>query len=211
MLYMLDFGLVKMYRNPATGEHTPYRDGLISHGSPRFTSHNTHLGIEPSRRDDMEALACILLNFYHGRLPWQGIYAPDIVAKQKRMGEMKAAGGKVLTEFLASSKPEFARYLEHVKNLGFTDEPDYGYLKALFADELHSSPIDCMGKDGRMTGSMIGCLMGRHFRLRTIDSGKTCSQISRKSMTQPVSISSAKERANIHLACTESFEINHEF
>jgi hypothetical protein len=45
MLYMIDFGLAKMYRNPLTGEHMPYQEELFNNGAPRFASHNTHVGI----------------------------------------------------------------------------------------------------------------------------------------------------------------------
>jgi hypothetical protein len=84
----------------------------------------------------MEALAYVLLNFYHGWLPWQGIYAPSIEAKKARMGEMKAFGGKALMEFLSTSEPEFSNYLQHVKGLSFSEEPDYGYLKGLFEERM---------------------------------------------------------------------------
>jgi len=84
----------------------------------------------------MEALGYVLLNFYHGRLPWQGIYALDPDLKVERMGEMKTMGGKALSELLATSEPEFVKYLEHVKALGFSDEPDYGLLKVLFAERM---------------------------------------------------------------------------
>ncbi len=45
-VYLIDFGLVKRYRDSKTGQHIEYRDnkGLI--GTARFVSINTHLGIE---------------------------------------------------------------------------------------------------------------------------------------------------------------------
>jgi hypothetical protein len=84
----------------------------------------------------MEALGYILLHFYHGRLPWKGIYAPSLEAKRKMMGEMKAEGSKPLVDFLAASEPEFARYIKHVKSLGFVDEPNYSFLKGLFTERM---------------------------------------------------------------------------
>jgi len=49
---------------------------------------------------------------------------------------MKASGGKVLSDFLESSEPEFAKYFDHVRNLGFTDEPSYALLKGLLEDRM---------------------------------------------------------------------------
>ncbi|EEB98048.1 hypothetical protein MPER_02514, partial [Moniliophthora perniciosa FA553] len=57
---IIDFGLAKKYRDPLTGEHIPYHqndNGLHGVGTSLFASLNTHLGIESSRRDDLEGLA----------------------------------------------------------------------------------------------------------------------------------------------------------
>ncbi|KAK4077192.1 hypothetical protein Purlil1_12465 [Purpureocillium lilacinum] len=104
---VIDFGLAKKYRDPKTHFHIPYRENEGLAGTARYASINAHLGVEQSRRDDMETLGYVFLYFLRGSLPLTGLrYLPN----------------------------EFAVYLNYTRSLRFDDKPDYSYLQNIFKD-----------------------------------------------------------------------------
>ncbi|KAJ1725842.1 serine/threonine protein kinase [Coemansia erecta] len=132
LVHVIDFGLAKKYRDPRTHMHIPYRENKNLTGTARYASINTHLGIEQSRRDDLESLGYVLMYFLRGSLPWQGLKAATKKQKYDRIMEKKMTTS---TEELCRSFPtEFAIYLNYARSLRFDDKPDYTYLKRLFRD-----------------------------------------------------------------------------
>jgi len=89
MVYAIDFGLAKLYRDPRTHQHVGYREQRSLTGTARYASVNAHLGIEQSRRDDLEAIGYVLLYFLKGSLPWQGLNAATKTQKYHRIMECK--------------------------------------------------------------------------------------------------------------------------
>ena len=73
VVYLLDYGLVKKYKDPNSQKHIPYRDNKMLTGTVRYASIATHEGIEQGRRDDLEAVSYVLMYFLRGSLPWQGV------------------------------------------------------------------------------------------------------------------------------------------
>ncbi|KAI9292885.1 putative casein kinase I [Neoconidiobolus thromboides FSU 785] len=129
---VIDFGLAKKYRDPRTYLHIPYRENKNLTGTARYASVNTHLGVEQSRRDDLESLGYVLMYFCRGSLPWQGLKAASKKQKYDRIMEKKMT---TPTDVLcAGYKREFAIYLNYTRSLRFDDKPDYTYLRKLFRD-----------------------------------------------------------------------------
>ena len=70
ILYVIDFGLSKKYWDPKTHQHIPYKENKNLTGTARYASINAHLGIEQSRRDDLEGIGYVVLYILKGWLPW---------------------------------------------------------------------------------------------------------------------------------------------
>ncbi|XP_057423308.1 casein kinase 1-like protein 10 [Lotus japonicus] len=131
-VYAIDFGLAKKYRDLQTHRHIPYRENKNLTGTARYASVNTHLGIEQSRRDDLESLGYVLMYFLRGSLPWQGLRAGTKKQKYDKISETKVS---TPIELLCKSYPsEFVSYFHYCRSLRFEDKPDYSYLKRLFRD-----------------------------------------------------------------------------
>ena len=92
--------------------------------------------LDASRRDDIAILGHALLELFHGKLPWQGIYAPSIEAKVARIGEMKTPGNASMTDLLAKSPKVLRDLMVFSWGLGFTQKPDYRALRTLMNEEL---------------------------------------------------------------------------
>jgi casein kinase I family protein HRR25 len=133
-IYTIDFGLAKRYRDPKNLQHIPYVDGKTLVGTARYTSINTHLGIEQSRRDDLESIAYILIYFMKGSLPWVGLKAENREAKHAAICEVKVA---TPVNILCSGLPEeFSLFLGIVRRLEFSEEPAYAQYREFFKQLL---------------------------------------------------------------------------
>lgn len=129
---VIDYGLAKKYRDNRTHLHIPYRENKNLTGTARYTSINTHLGVEQARRDDLESLAYVLMYFLRGALPWQGLKAATKKQKYDRIMEKKMT---TPTDLLCRGFPnEFGIFLNYTRALRFDDKPDYSYLRKLFRD-----------------------------------------------------------------------------
>ena len=138
LIYVVDFGMAKQYRDPKTKQHIPYRERKSLSGTARYMSINTHFGREQSRRDDLESLGHVFFYFLRGSLPWQGLKAPNNKLKYEKIGTTKQRLSP--EKLLSDGIPEqFATYLKYCRNLKFDEDPDYDYLISLMDEALNTS------------------------------------------------------------------------
>ncbi|KAJ1630545.1 kinase-like domain-containing protein, partial [Pavlovales sp. CCMP2436] len=135
-IYMIDFGIAKMYRNPTTLQHNQElaRD-FTSHttGTTLFASARANLGQEQSRRDDLEAIGYVLMYLLRGSLPWKT--KPDHNNLKQAAKEMWRLKTDNTYETRHKRYPEeFAVYLRYCQHLRFDETPDCSYLRKLFKD-----------------------------------------------------------------------------
>lgn len=139
-VYLVDFGLAKRYRDHTTKQHVPYRDGKHLTGTARYASVNTHLGIEQSRRDDLESLGYVLVYLFKGALPWQGIRVANKRMKYAKIKDRKQ--NMSLRELCRDMPSQMVEYFRYVRRLEFEDRPDYSYLRGLFRKALERKGLN---------------------------------------------------------------------
>ena len=130
-IYLIDFGLSKRYFDPKTGKHHVYEMGKSFRGTRRYSSINSMLGIEQSRRDDLESVAYVLIYLMRGgQLPWQGLKGAARDKKSKKIRDVKVS---TPVELLCENMPsQFKEFLLFARGLEFSNKPDYDYARNLF-------------------------------------------------------------------------------
>ncbi|KAG8925019.1 casein kinase I, partial [Tulasnella sp. 418] len=133
-IFIIDFMHATPWCNLKTKRHIPYRTEISNALAARYASINTHLGYEQSRRDDLESLGYMLLYLARGWLPWQGVMGADIPEQHLKVLRIKQEVS--IADICEGLPDEFSIYLQCVRNLAFTETPDYDFLRSLFTNAL---------------------------------------------------------------------------
>ena len=127
MIYLIDFGLAQRFRDPMTDMHIPPTTGHSLVGTIRYTSINSHIGLQQSRRDDLESFAYTLVFLLNGKLPWQGISSRRTdcgVEIRRRKVELCQQESNVIPSTLTT-------FLRYTRSLIFEERPDYNHVHEL--------------------------------------------------------------------------------
>ncbi|TRM58500.1 kinase-like domain-containing protein [Schizophyllum amplum] len=148
---LIDFGISRVYRNPATLEHVQECTMPRHIGSRSYISLNVHNHHNPSRRDDMESLAYTIIDLLCDGLPWayREVESRDVCAiKQTWDGSALCAG----------YPPVFGAFVDYVRSLAFQEAPDYATWRRQF---LAVAPSIC-GDRPLYDESDRGPTVGKH-------------------------------------------------
>ena len=140
VLYLIDFGLSKKYRDKKTGQHVKFVNNRRLDGTARYASIHALEGYELSRRDDLEELCYVMIYFLNGHLPWERIKNKNKQERYKLILNMKK---KINEENLVGDKNnnEFIEFVKYCRKLKFEENPDYDYLRGLM--------IKCISKNNK--------------------------------------------------------------
>lgn len=127
-IFCIDLGMAKRYSK--NGKHIKMCDTNKFCGTARYASIAAHNCIQQSRKDDLESIGYLLVYFFKGKLPWQGIKHKDKTKRYKLIGEEKE---NTSTEKLCKGMPkEFKIYMDYCKKLKFQERPNYIGLIKMF-------------------------------------------------------------------------------
>lgn len=156
--YLVDFGLARGYLE-SNGMHAT--DEVSEAGFPgtlEFLSRRVHQQKKPGRKDDLESLVYTLVSLANGELPWERYLTGDdsgscSLDASMRTGsddslwslktvlvfELKEKLG--LTGLCKDLPPALRAFGRYVERLGFSEKPDYMYMKYLLERGLELMQI----------------------------------------------------------------------
>eukprot|EP01060_Flectonema_neradi_P041671 TRINITY_DN9963_c0_g1_i2.p1 TRINITY_DN9963_c0_g1~~TRINITY_DN9963_c0_g1_i2.p1 ORF type:complete len:294 (+),score=22.38 TRINITY_DN9963_c0_g1_i2:65-946(+) len=138
-VFLIDFGLSRSYIDDYE-THYPQQQGLMFSGTPDFASLNVHMGNTPSRRDDVESLCYVLIYFFKGALPWQGLGGSTNQQIVDRVTKKKLSTS--ISDLCEGVPTQMKTFLTYVRELKYTEAPDYKYLRGLLKSIVPGFNID---------------------------------------------------------------------
>ena len=146
-VFLIDFGVAQLFREPATYLHNPYSTNHPIVGTLPFMSVNSQQGHARSRRDDLESLVYTIIYLARGKLPWASRVDKTVLRKKS----------SITVEELCKGLPApFCKFVNRVCSLGFDEMPDYQYLHSVLLECSEQAKTNQPGKPlSRSTRSRV--------------------------------------------------------
>jgi serine/threonine protein kinase len=123
-LFLIDFGLSKKYRDPVTKQHSMYGEDRQMIGNVKYASLNSHLGIEQSRRDDLESWILLAIDLVIGKLPWDDSRNNLVSYVALRMKSSLS-----IDQLCEGCPSEFNEIFKYIRSLHFEEKPNYEVIR----------------------------------------------------------------------------------
>ncbi|CAJ0577545.1 unnamed protein product, partial [Mesorhabditis spiculigera] len=130
--FLFDFGLAARYLDDED-IHREYSEYNQVIGTNAFASVSCHLGLQLSRRDDIESLAYMFIYFAKGTLPWLA-YREQTKTQTHEKVFLKKTGPQNLEKLCTGLPPAYKHLLVDARELMYTEKPDYKGYKRLFQE-----------------------------------------------------------------------------
>eukprot|EP01127_Copromyxa_protea_P008376 TRINITY_DN1921_c0_g1_i2.p1 TRINITY_DN1921_c0_g1~~TRINITY_DN1921_c0_g1_i2.p1 ORF type:complete len:397 (-),score=54.93 TRINITY_DN1921_c0_g1_i2:87-1277(-) len=193
-IFLIDFGLARKFTTN-TGEIKQERDFTGFRGTARYASINSHVSKDLGRRDDLWSVFYLLIEFCKGMLPWGTLKNRDEIGEMKRQYNSP--------ESLAKGLPtEFSSFMNYLKTLDYSDEPNYDYLLGLLRSALNifgGSEKDPFAWEGQPPAA-------RFLRVVNSQPSVTASSLSSTGSSIGVSVSLISSNNNGHTATFDLVE-----
>ena len=86
------------------------------------------MGLQQTRRDDLESLGYPLLYLHHGKVPWQGISNRNPSRHRAAVLRQKQELCKQSLEIVPSG---LLKFIQYARALAFEENPDYTYCHSV--------------------------------------------------------------------------------
>jgi len=143
-LYLVDMGLAYPYwdeTKSGPNQHIPLREFKELNGTPRYLSMNVHLGLQQSRRDDIESWFYVIMYFLNGGLPWS---EPKQLTKSLQFEEIYKQKAQLLKDncsFFNNIDNEWKLIFHSICTLRFDQSPDYNQIRMYLVEIARKNNI----------------------------------------------------------------------
>jgi serine/threonine protein kinase len=122
VIHLIDFGFCRKYLKADNKTHIDLKTNRPMIGTPNFVSVNVHNGLEPSRRDDLESVAYMMIYFQLGQLEWMN---PGVGLDKMREMKINVFNNMKI-------HPSILIFLDYCRKLRFEETPDYNKTIGFF-------------------------------------------------------------------------------